>query len=159
PERGRDLAKALVGTEGTVVTILGAKVRLVDVAAAPVLVVLGYPDMASAADVVPALLAHAPLAIEGIDARLVDVVRRVRGAAAVPPLPAGAGWLMVEVSGGDLDEALDRAKALAADAGTNAVGLYPPGPEAMAMWRIREDGAGLGGRTPAGAQARPGFED
>ena len=34
-----------------------------------------------AADAVPALLAHAPLAIEGMDSRLVDVVRRVRGAA------------------------------------------------------------------------------
>jgi len=51
-----------------------------------VLVALGYPDMASAADAVPALLAHAPLAVEGIDARLVDIVRRHHGPAAVPPL-------------------------------------------------------------------------
>lgn len=159
PEKGADLAKALVGTEGTVVTLLGATVRLVPVAAAPVLVVLGYPDMPAAADAVPALLAHRPLAIEGMDARLVDVVRRVKGAAAVPPLPEGAGWLMVEVGGDTLDEALDRARALAADAGTRAVGLFPPGPEAAAMWRIREDGAGLGGRTPSGDQAWPGFED
>mgnify|MGYP001312244188 CR=1 FL=1 len=159
PERGRDLAKALVGTEGTVVTVLSAKVRLVEVAAAPVLVVLGYPDMPSAADAVPALLAHAPLAIEGMDSRLVDVVRRVKGPQAVPALPEGAGWLMVEVGGGDLDEALARARALAADAGTSAVGVFPPGPQATAMWRIREDGAGLGGRTPSGAQAWPGFED
>jgi FAD/FMN-containing dehydrogenase/Fe-S oxidoreductase len=159
PERGADLAKALVGTEGTVVTLLGATVRLVPVSAAPVLVVLGYPDMATAADAVPALLAHKPLAIEGMDARLVDVVRRVKGAAAVPPLPEGAGWMMVEVGGDTLDEALDRARALAADAGTRAVGVFPPGPEAAAMWRIREDGAGLGGRTPSGEQAWPGFED
>lgn len=159
PEKGTDLAKALVGTEGTVATLLGATVRLVPVAAAPVLVVLGYPDMPTAADAVPALLAHAPLAIEGMDSRLVDVVRRVRGAAAVPPLPAGGGWLMVEVGGDSLDEALDRARALAADAQTAAVGLFPPGPEAAAMWRIREDGAGLGGRTPSGEQAWPGFED
>lgn len=159
PERGADLAKALVGTEGTVVTLLGATVRLVPIAAAPVLVVLGYPDMPAAADAVPALLAHRPLAIEGMDARLVDVVRRVKGAAAVPPLPAGAGWLMVEVGGADLTEAMDRATALAADAGTAAVGIFPPGPQAAAMWRIREDGAGLGGRTPSGAQAWPGFED
>jgi FAD/FMN-containing dehydrogenase/Fe-S oxidoreductase len=159
PERGADLAKALVGTEGTVVTLLGATVRLVPVSAAPVLVVLGYPDMATAADAVPALLAHRPLAIEGMDARLVDVVRRVKGAAAVPPLPEGGGWMMVEVGGDTLDEAMDRARALAADAGTSAVGVFPPGPEAAAMWRIREDGAGLGGRTPSGEQAWPGFED
>jgi FAD/FMN-containing dehydrogenase/Fe-S oxidoreductase len=159
PERGADLAKALVGTEGTVVTLLGATVRLVPVSAAPVLVVLGYPDMATAADAVPALLAHRPLAIEGMDARLVDVVRRVKGDSAVPPLPEGAGWMMVEVGGDTLDEAMERARALAADAGTPAVGVFPPGPEAAAMWRIREDGAGLGGRTPSGEQAWPGFED
>ena len=159
PEKGTDLAKALVGTEGTVGTLLGATVRLVPIAAAPVLVVLGYPDMPTAADAVPALLAHAPLAIEGMDSRLVDVVRRVRGAAAVPTLPPGGGWLMVEVGGADLDEALGRAHALAADAGTPAVALFPPGPDAARMWRIREDGAGLGGRTPSGEQAWPGFED
>ncbi len=159
PERGADLAKALVGTEGTVVTLLGATVRLVPVSAAPVLVVLGYPDMPTAADAVPALLAHRPLAIEGMDARLIDVVRRVKGPAAVPPLPDGQGWMMVEVGGDTLDEALERARVLAADAGTSAVGVFPPGPEAAAMWRIREDGAGLGGRTPSGEQAWPGFED
>lgn len=159
PENGADLAKALVGTEGTLVTLLGATVNLVPIAAAPVLVVLGYPDMPTAADAVPALLAHAPLAIEGMDARLVDVVRRVKGASAVPPLPTGGGWLMVEVGGADLDEAMARARALAADAGTDAVGVFPPGPQAAAMWRIREDGAGLGGRTPSGEQAWPGFED
>ena len=27
------------------------------------------------------------------------------------------------------------------------------------MWRIREDGAGLAGRTPDGRQAWPGWED
>ena len=54
---------------------------------------LGYPDMADAADAVPAILAHAPLAIEGLDARLVDVVRRaqgtVRGAGAAARVAAG----------------------------------------------------------------------
>ncbi|MCG2802163.1 MAG: FAD-binding oxidoreductase [Cellulomonas sp.] len=159
PERGTDLAKALVGTEGTVVTVLGATLRLVEQAPAPVLVVLGYPDMAAAADAVPALLPHAPLAIEGMDARLVDVVRRVRGAAAVPPLPEGGGWLFVEVGGADVAAATEAARLLAADAGTAAVRVFPPGPQAAAMWRIRADGAGLGGRTASGEQAWPGFED
>lgn len=165
PERGTDLAKALVGSEGTLVTVLGATVRLVPLAAAPVLVVLGYPDMATAADAVPALLPHGPLAIEGLDARLVDVVRAHRasrsraGADGVPDLPAGGGWLMVEVGGADLDEALARAAALAADAGTSAVAVFPPGPQARDLWQIRADGAGLAGRTASGAQAWPGFED
>jgi len=159
PERGTDLAKALVGTEGTVVTVLGATVRLVPLAAAPVLVVLGYPDMASAADDVPALLAHGPLAVEGMDARLVDVVRRAKGAAAVPPLPDGGGWLFVEVGGESAGEAMAAARALAASSATRAVRLFPPGPQATRVWKIRADGAGLAGRTASGEQAWPGFED
>ena len=45
PEHGADLAKALAGTEGTVVTMLGATVRLVPVPRAYALAVLGYPDV------------------------------------------------------------------------------------------------------------------
>jgi Fe-S oxidoreductase len=37
--------------------------------------------------------------------------------------------------------------------------VVPAGPEAAALWRIREDGAGLAGRTATGAQAWPGWED
>ncbi|GAA4418652.1 FAD-binding and (Fe-S)-binding domain-containing protein [Georgenia halophila] len=162
PEHDADLAKMLVGTEGTLVTILGATVRLVPLPTAPVVVALGYPDMPTAADAVPALLEHEPLAVEGIDARLVDVVRRHRGPAAVPELPDGAGWLLVEVGarpGETDDDVLARARALAAAGGTEAAAVVPAGAQAAALWRIRADGAGLGGRTPAGAPAWPGWED
>ncbi|UNX54496.1 FAD-binding protein [Georgenia sp. TF02-10] len=161
PEHGTDLAKMLVGTEGTLVTVLSATLALVPVPAAPVVVALGYPDMPAAADAVPALLAHRPLAVEGLDARLVDVVRRHRGAGAVPELPAGAGWLLVEVGAepGESDaDVLARARALAADGGTAAARVVPAGAQAAALWRIRADGAGLGGRTPAGSPAWPGWE-
>src|SRR5699024_11319363 len=60
PENGRDLAKTLVGSEGTCTIALEATVQLVDIPRAPALVVLGYPDIASAADAVPNLLPHAP---------------------------------------------------------------------------------------------------
>ena len=159
PEHGTDLAKFLVGTEGTLVTVLEATVALVPIASSPVLLALGYPDMPSAADAVPALLAHHPLAIEGLDARLLDVVRRHKGDAAVPELPPGAGWLLVEVGGDSGEHALERARAIAADAGTSAVRNVPAGAEAAAMWQIRADGAGLAGRTPDGFQAWPGWED
>lgn len=159
PERGSDLAKALVGTEGSVVTILEATVNLVPMAKAPTLVVLGYETMPLAADDVPALLALKPLAIEGLDARLMDIVRRAKGAAAVPELPAGNGWLMVEVGGESPEEAWRAAQELAAAAATDAVKILPAGPEASAMWRIRADGAGLAGRTPSGDQGWPGWED
>nr|WP_245859116.1 FAD-binding and (Fe-S)-binding domain-containing protein [Luteimicrobium subarcticum] len=159
PENGSDLAKMLVGTEGTLVTLLEATVNLVPVAGAPTLVVLGYDDMALAADAVPALLAHQPLAIEGLDARLVDVVRRAKGASNVPALPAGGGWLMVEVGGASADAAMARAREIVAASGTSATRIIPAGSEASAMWQIRADGAGLAGRTPDGKQAWPGWED
>lgn len=159
PENGTDLAKFLVGTEGTLVTVLEATVHLVPLATSPVLLALGYPDMPSAADAVPAMLAHDVLAVEGLDAELVDVVRQHHGDQAVPDLPAGGGWLLIEVGGDSPAHALEKAQAVAADAGTDAVQVIPAGPEAAAMWQIRADGAGLAGRTAAGAQAWPGWED
>ncbi|MDP9091456.1 MAG: FAD-binding oxidoreductase [Actinomycetota bacterium] len=158
PENGSDLAKFLVGTEGTLGVILGATVRLVQSPPAVALVVLGYPDMPTAADAVPALLAHQPVAVEGMDARLVDVVRRRRGASAVPQLPRGDGWLFVEVAGATVAQACAAAEKLVADAGCLDSAIVT-GALARALWRIREDGAGLGGRTPAGAPAWPGWED
>ena len=98
PEHGGDVAKALVGTEGTWRSLRRRPCSW-SRPRATALAVLGYPDMATAADDVPALLACGPLALEGIDARLVDVVRRHRGPAAVPPLPDGGGWLFVETGG------------------------------------------------------------
>ncbi len=159
PERGEKLGEFLSGTEGTLGIILSATVRLQPIPSSPHLVVLGYPSMPDAADDVPSLLPFHPLALEGMDARLVDVVRRHRGAAAVPELPEGAGWLMIEVGGASEQEA--RAAASALVAASHALGsrVLPPGPDASALWRIRADGAGLGGRTPSGAQAWPGWED
>ncbi|WP_407938734.1 FAD-binding and (Fe-S)-binding domain-containing protein [Occultella glacieicola] len=159
PENGTDLAKFLVGTEGTLVTILEATVALVPIPSSPMLVALGYPDMPSAADAVPTMLAHAPLAIEGLDAKLVDVVRAHHGPDSVPDLPPGAGWLLVEVGGETQEAALASARAIVADSGTEATRIMPPGPDATAMWKIRADGAGLAGRTGSGAQAWPGWED
>ena len=167
PEGGRNLAAMLTGTEGTLVLILSITVRLVPLPDAPVLAALGYRSMIEAADDVPALLAHSPLAVEGMDRRLVDVVRAHKGPGAVPALPEGEGWLLVEVGapGEDVTASLERARTLCADSAAIDTVVYPPGAQASALWRIRADGAGLGGRTPpdgAGGgdqQAWPGFED
>ena len=167
PEGGRNLAAMLTGTEGTLVLILSVTVRLVPLPDAPVLAALGYRSMIEAADDVPALLAHSPLAVEGMDRRLVDVVRAHKGPGAVPALPEGEGWLLVEVGapGEDVTASLERARALCAASAAVDTVVFPPGAQASALWRIRADGAGLGGRTPpdgAGGgdqQAWPGFED
>ena len=167
PEGGRNLAAMLAGTEGTLVLILSVTVRLVPLPDAPVLAALGYRSMIEAADDVPSLLTHSPLAVEGMDRRLVDVVRAHKGPGAVPALPEGEGWLLVEVGapGEDVTASLERARALCAASAAIDTVVYPPGAQASALWRIRADGAGLGGRTPPDGvgggdqQAWPGFED
>ncbi len=155
PENGRDLAKFLVGSEGTLGVVAAATVRLVEDEPFRALAVLGYPSMFEAADAVPGLLHHPLVACEGLDSRIVDVVRR-KGA--VPDLPRGAGWLFAEVTGSTADEARAAADAVARDAGALDARLVTDPGEMAALWRIREDGAGLAARS-LDRPAHAGWED
>jgi FAD/FMN-containing dehydrogenase/Fe-S oxidoreductase len=159
PENGFDVAKALVGTEGTCGVLLGATVRMVRPPASTVLVALGYPDMAAAADAVPALLHYRPIAIEGLDARMVDVVRARRGPSGVPQLPSGGGWLFVELGGASVAEIRPMAAKVVADSGAVDSLLVTEPAHAAALWRIREDGAGLAARSTGGLTSHAGWED
>ncbi|HEY4020834.1 MAG TPA: FAD-binding oxidoreductase, partial [Pseudonocardiaceae bacterium] len=150
PERGFNVPAALVGTEGSCGVLLGATLTLRRVPASTVLVVLGYPDMASAADAVPALLPYHPIAMEGLDSRMVDVLP---DRANVPELPAGKGWLFVEL---DTTDSRDAIASVLADAGTSAARVVDDPAQAAALWRIREDGAGLAARANNG---HAGWED
>ena len=158
PERRFDVARFLAGTEGTLGVMLNATVRLVADPPHTIMVALGYPNMAEAADATPAILAHDPRACEGIDSRIIDVVRAQHGAAAVPPLPRGAGWMFVELAGEEAGEVADRAERVLADSGCLDGFVVTDPAQALALWKIREDGAGLASvslRRPAWA----GWED
>lgn len=157
PERGSSIARAFVGTEGTCGLLLEAEVELTPLPGATVLTVLGYPDIATAADDVAAVLRCAPIAVEGIDAGLVDRVRAHRGT--VPELPRGRGWLFVETAGDSAAEALAAAERLCREAGADDHRIVTDPGATAALWRIRADGAGLAGRTPEGQPAWPGWED
>ncbi|WP_067695342.1 FAD-binding and (Fe-S)-binding domain-containing protein [Nocardia jejuensis] len=157
PERGSSIAKAFVGTEGTCGLLLEATVELVPVPAATVLVVLGYPDMPTAADDIATVMAVGPTAVEGMDARLVDVVRAHRGT--VPTLPGGGGWLLVEIAADTAAQARDLAESLCRSAAALDSRTVTDTREAQSLWGIRADGAGLAGRTPDGDPAWPGWED
>ncbi|WP_113904683.1 MULTISPECIES: FAD-binding and (Fe-S)-binding domain-containing protein [Brevibacterium] len=159
PENGGNLAKFLVGSEGTLTTILEAVVSLGDLPKSPTVLALGYPDMFDAADAVPRVLPFGPLAVEGIDSRLIDMVRAHKGAGAVPELPAGSGWLLIEVAGNSAEEAVANAQLIADASGTDAYRIMPAGPEASTLWSIRADAGGLAGRTAAGDPAWTGWED
>ncbi len=156
PERGRRVDRFLVGSEGTLGLVLDATVRLVADPPHRLLVVLGYPSMAEAADAVPALLPLRPLACEGLDARLVDVV--LAAGRPVPDLPRGAGWLFVEVAGDTLAEAEEAAARVADVAGALAHRTVADAGEASALWRLREAGAGLAARS-LDRPAYSGWED
>ncbi len=159
PEHGRDLAKAAVGTEGTWAVVTGATLDLVRSPAATSLLVLGYPDIAAAADAVPDVLAYRPIAIEGLDARIVDAVRRAPGAASVPDMPDGTGWLLVEFGADTAQEAAARAAELQAAVTAQGTLLVTDPAAAARIWAIRRDGAGLSSRSPAGRPAHSGWED
>ncbi|MEZ0366144.1 FAD-binding and (Fe-S)-binding domain-containing protein [Mycobacterium sp. pUA109] len=158
PESGFDVAKAFVGSEGTWGVLREATLRLVRTPAQRALLVLGYPDMATAADAVPTLLDHRPIACEGLDARIVNVVRGRKGAAALPPLPDGNGWLFVEFGGDEHGDVVARAQAALGVAAAKDGWVVPDATAAAALWRIREDGAGLAARAtdPPGLS---GWED
>jgi FAD/FMN-containing dehydrogenase/Fe-S oxidoreductase len=143
PERGFDVLKFLAGTEGTCAVITQATVRLVADAPVQQMVALGYPGMAEAADAVPTILGFQPTACEGLDSRIVDVVRRRRGADTVPALPRGQGWLLVELTGEDAADVRSRANQLLEDCGCTDGFVVDDPDQATALWKIREDGAGL----------------
>ncbi len=159
PERGFGVQRLLAGSEGTLAVITEATVRLVSEPAHRVLVVLGYPDIAAAGDATPLVLGYGPVACEGIDSRIVDVVRERRGPRAVPPLPRGAAWLFVELTGADPGELFLRAGELGNGCGAMESMVVTDTGRAAALWRIRADGAGLSGRSPAGRPAHAGWED
>ena len=158
PENRFNVARFLAGSEGTLAVIIGATVRLVADPPNTIMIALGYPTMADAADAAPMIIDHHPTACEGLDRRIVDVVRRTRGDAAVPPLPRGDGWLLVELAGDDTAELHVRADALLAAAGALDGFIITDRAETTALWKIREDGAGLAGISLT-RPAYPGWED
>ena len=158
PERGFDVAKFLAGSEGTLAVITRATVRLVADAPHKIMVALGYPTMPEAADAMPAILPFSPTAVEGMDARIVDVVRRTFGDAAVPALPAGEGWVFVELTDDRADRLRGRADDLLTASGC-LEGWVVSDPQITAsLWKIRSDGAGLAGIS-LDRPAYAGWED
>ncbi|MEV4435526.1 FAD-binding and (Fe-S)-binding domain-containing protein [Streptomyces sp. NPDC049585] len=152
PERGRDWTRAFTGSEGTLGVLTRATVRLVEMPAARVLLVLGYPDESAAADAARALLPLAPLTVEGMAADL------VAGPAAAL-LPPGGAWLFVEAGGASAAEAAARAEELRRAAGAGGHALVTDAAGQRALWRVREDAAGTATRLPDGGEAWPGWED
>ncbi|MFW0787727.1 FAD-binding and (Fe-S)-binding domain-containing protein [Gordonia sp. CPCC 206044] len=181
PENGFDVARALVGSEGTCAVVVGARVRLVPTPTSSLLLCVAYPTVIDAARDVPAILPYTPSAVEGIDRKIVATMAARRGRDTIASLPGVSdpdctGWLFI-----DLDEhsATTRSETdVAATAkllldelrsrGRMIAGTTVPDPVARkTLWRIREDGAGLSSRLAdpddetigSGYESWPGWED
>jgi FAD/FMN-containing dehydrogenase/Fe-S oxidoreductase len=164
PENGFDVARALVGTEGTCVVVLGATLRLVDSPPGRSLVVFGYPDVFSAADHVTEILAHGPIGLEGIDDRLIDDMRAVGlHPASVDLLPKGGGWLLAEFGGRDRTESHAKARAcmdaIAGAPHAPTARLYDDAHEERMIWTARAAGLGATAHVPNKAITWEGWED
>ena len=165
PEHGFNVARALVGSESTLVTVLRAELGLVEVPRCRSLVVAGYPDIAEAADVVPLVVGHGPLAVEGLDDVLISLERREElASSALDALPEGSGWLMVQF-GGDTKQEVE-AKGQALIDHLNSAGRRRPhaafldDPEAEEkLWTVREQGLGATAYPPGGHPTHEGWED
>jgi FAD/FMN-containing dehydrogenase/Fe-S oxidoreductase len=164
PENSFNVARALVGSEGTCVTILEATLRLVASPPARTLLALGYSDIYAAAEATPAIRAHRPIGLEGTDGRLITNTRIAgRASDTIALLPEGDGVLLVEFGGATMAEANERAQTLMWELRGHSpvptMRLVEDLAAQRAIWAMRESAAGAFSVVPGQPQAWPGWED
>ena len=164
PENGFNLAQALVGSEGTCVVVLEAKVRLLDNPAARSLLVLGYDSVYEAGDHVPEVMRHKPIAVEGLDDRLIADMKAIHlHPDDVELLPKGSGWLLVEFGGKDKADSDTQAQrlmdALKKTDKPPSMKLFDDPPTERQIWKVRESGLGATAHVPNKKITWEGWED
>ena len=164
PESGFHVARALVGSEGTCVTILEATCRLVESPPARVLLVIGWPDVYICADHVPQIMEHHPIGLEGFDDIMVNASRH-KGVNldALALLPEGGGWLMVEFGADTVAEAEAQAHNLMKTLDRSAIPpnmrLFTDARQMRRIWDVRESSLGVTAHVPGEPIRWEGFED
>ena len=164
PERGFQVARALVGSEGTCVTILEATLQLVPSPPHKALLVLGYPDICAAADHAAQLVTEGVTALEGFDDALVRDMRQVGlHTDDLALLPEGQAWLMVEFGAERPDAAAALARAACQRLGQ---GGQPPAHRVLEqpdqqkrLWQVRESSLGATAHVPGQRLTWEGWED
>jgi FAD/FMN-containing dehydrogenase/Fe-S oxidoreductase len=164
PENGFQVARALVGSEGTCATTLEATCRLVTSPPERLLLVIGCRDVFECADLVPEVLGHKPIGLEGMDDVLVNYTRRKGiNPEGVAMLPEGGGWLLAEFGGWTPQEALTKAEilmqALSRGARPRSFRLFPDKWQARKVWEVREASLGAVSRVPGEPALWEGWED
>lgn len=163
PEKGFNIARAFVGSEGTCAIVVRARMALVQKPASALLLCVGYPDVVEAARDIETILEFSPAAVEGIDDAIVATMKSRRGEDSVTGLPDGKAWLYIDLDGTDPDSVRAQAEKLLEklrDIGRMVDGrVVPDAIERASLWRVREDGAGLSARLSTGGESWPGWED
>ncbi|HKW26062.1 MAG TPA: FAD-linked oxidase C-terminal domain-containing protein [Terriglobales bacterium] len=158
-----NVARALVGSEGTCVAMLEAKVRLIPSKPARVLVLLGYPDMYLAGDDVPRVIEFGPIGLEGFDEIVAINIRKKR----LPQqdylslMPKGSGWLLVEFGADTKEEALAQATRFAQASQGKAleVRVFTEAEQQRRIWLVRESALGANSFVPGEKHSWEGWED
>jgi FAD/FMN-containing dehydrogenase/Fe-S oxidoreductase len=165
PENGFDVARALVGSEGTLVTVLRAELDLVPVQKYQSLLVLGYDDICHAADDVTHLLEHcSPTQLEALDDRMAQLMREEHAhEESLDALPEGDSWLLVQFAGDSQDDVDEQAHALLRAIGRDEKDprvAFSDDPEReQRMLKAREAGLGVTARPPDDRETWEGWED
>ncbi|OLZ58089.1 FAD-binding and (Fe-S)-binding domain-containing protein [Amycolatopsis keratiniphila] len=162
PEHRFDIAGLLVGSESTLVTVLRAELELVPVLPERALVVIGYPDIAEAADAVPEILRYEPIALEGVDRKLIHDQRiKHLNPQALDELPEGRAFLMVQFGGETADDVERQAHRLldALRDSTADVAVIDDSSREKELWQVREAGLGATAHVPGEPDTFEGWED
>ena len=164
PENGFDVGRALVGSEGTCVSVLEATCRLVESPPARVLLLIAYPDIYQCADHVPDVMAHKPIGLEGIDDLLVEYTRR-RGinSEGLALLPEGGGWLLAEFGADTVAAAETQASGLMEGLNRTPnppnMRLFTNREQIKRVWEVRESSLGVISYVPGEDLSWEGWED
>ena len=147
--RKLSMARLVVGSEGTLLTILEAKVRLVKRPKATAIDVIHYRDMQEALESSQSILETGPYAVEVTDKLILDLARNNIEQAARMGWVQGdpAAIMMVEYTGENDAEAKAKVEALEARRARERFGYaahaaYDAG-EQRTIWNLRKAGLGL----------------
>jgi FAD/FMN-containing dehydrogenase/Fe-S oxidoreductase len=164
PENGFNLARALVGSESTLVTILRAEVELLPQPANLALLLTGYDDIAVAGDHVMTANEHHPHILEGLDHKLLQYeLDRRMNPQIIHELPEVGAWLMIKMAGDTMDEAVAKAREL--EAALQKSGqvrhsqILTDGAHQKELDGVREAALGATSRVPGMPDCWPGWED
>ena len=164
PENGFHVARALGGSEATLVTILEATMHLVPATKANSVLMLGYPDAFEAAKHLHVILEHKPVACEGIDQKLFDWVKKKGDQnASVGLFPKGNGYLLLQFDGEDKDASDEKVRrmmeALRKEKEAPDMLFYDDPKQEEMIWKVREGGLGSTAWVPGLPDTWPGWED